>query len=105
LGKAVGAERFPLERDGVNEQTRIDRAADGALLDAAGIAAAFAAMTIMVDATGHWNPFIPKVRPIMEKLVRMRKKVGPCLIPLMLFAVLLLLLGLCAALWALLRWI
>lgn len=113
MGKAVGAERFPLERDGVNEQTRIDRAAaalrakggDGALLDAAGIAAAFAAMTIMVDATGHWNPFIPKVRPIMEKLVRMRKKVGPCLIPLMLFAVLLLLLGLCAALWALLRWI
>lgn len=95
MGKAVGAERFPLERDGVNEQTRIDRAAaglrakggDGALLDAAGIAAAFA------------------VRPIMEKLVRMRKKVGPCLIPLMLFAVLLLLLGLCAALWALLRWI
>eukprot|EP00439_Symbiodinium_sp_Y106_P014564 s4818_g2.t1 len=145
VGRLVGwlvgcAERFPLERDGVNEQTRIDRAAaglrakggDGALLDAAGGWEEFihshAVLLIYIyilyccgfrghDHHGRCHGTLEsihpestaavflrdRVRPIMEKLVRMRKKVGPCLIPLMLFAVLLLLLGLCAALWALLR--
>mmetsp|Transcript_2936 Transcript_2936/g.5064 ORF Transcript_2936/g.5064 Transcript_2936/m.5064 type:complete len:108 (+) Transcript_2936:702-1025(+) len=97
---AVGAERFP-----PFDQQRIDRAAkavrsqggDGALLDAAGIAAFFSAMTIMVDATGHKNPFINKARGFMDRLVKLRKKFGRCLVPGFFFLLLLVLLGLCTA--------
>ena len=37
-------------------------------------------MTIMVDATRHRNPLVPKVRKVMDCLAKMRRKVGPSFI-------------------------
>ena len=34
------------------------------------------AMTIMVDATGHNNPFMPKITRVMERVVDVKKKAG-----------------------------
>jgi len=82
----MGESRYGDKKDA---QARLDiataalraKGGDHALLDAAGVVAFFSAMTIMVDATGHNNPFMPKITRVMERVVDVKKKVAGWLLP------------------------
>lgn len=86
----MGAERKPADDASLSPSERINTAArsleksggEHALLDAAGVVGFFAAMTIMVDSSGHSSDRMRQTAKVFKTLARWKRKSEGMVLPI-----------------------